>query len=320
VVNEESAKKLESYNVVDGIDLSKAILDQNSSILRPLYYHFDGLGSVADTTDSGANVLTAYRYDAFGHTLSGGQGYDNDLQFVGAPGVRNQGRDGLTYMRNRWYDPTVGRFLTKDPIGFRGGINLYEYAMNNPVHDWDSSGLDTLPTASSQGYNFSSSSSQLQPVQSNSQPLVTNPNLYTEYENPISWDMLDKAGEVLQSAAGAGPIGDSMAAAGEGLSNFAKIGEDVTNPDGAIPGLVKNAVNYFNPPSTTNTASGTNTTSVNSSGQPSTTGNANTPSPVANTDSGTSGENPGHDGPSTDVTTENSAGYQIAKDWALCGG
>lgn len=50
--------------------------------------------------------------------------------------------NGLLYMRARYYDPEVGRFISKDPIGFWGGdLNLYAYVVNNPVNYVDPSGL-----------------------------------------------------------------------------------------------------------------------------------------------------------------------------------
>ncbi len=48
---------------------------------------------------------------------------------------------GFTYFRNRWYDPRTGRFLTQDPIGLAGGVNLYAYAGGNPVAFRDPFGL-----------------------------------------------------------------------------------------------------------------------------------------------------------------------------------
>jgi hypothetical protein len=44
-------------------------------------------------------------------------------------------------MRNRWYDPQTGRFLSQDPIGLAGGVNLYAYAGNNPTSFSDPFGL-----------------------------------------------------------------------------------------------------------------------------------------------------------------------------------
>jgi uncharacterized protein RhaS with RHS repeats len=47
----------------------------------------------------------------------------------------------LVYYRARYYDPTIGRFAQRDPIGFHGGINVYTYVQNNPVNATDPLGL-----------------------------------------------------------------------------------------------------------------------------------------------------------------------------------
>jgi len=49
---------------------------------------------------------------------------------------------GLYYYRARYYDPMEGRFISKDPIGYQGGINVYAYAHNNPLRYVDPKGLD----------------------------------------------------------------------------------------------------------------------------------------------------------------------------------
>jgi RHS repeat-associated protein len=55
--------------------------------------------------------------------------------------------NGLYYMRARYYDPAVGRFISEDPLGFGGGdVNLYEYARNNPVTHIDPDGRLVLET------------------------------------------------------------------------------------------------------------------------------------------------------------------------------
>jgi RHS repeat-associated protein len=48
----------------------------------------------------------------------------------------------LYYYRARWYDPQVGKFISEDPIGLKGGINLYGYVENNPLGFRDPMGLD----------------------------------------------------------------------------------------------------------------------------------------------------------------------------------
>ncbi|MFJ3009203.1 RHS repeat-associated core domain-containing protein [Pseudomonas fluorescens] len=47
---------------------------------------------------------------------------------------------GLHYNRHRYYDPSVARFVSRDPIGYAGGINLYQYAIS-PAQWVDPNGL-----------------------------------------------------------------------------------------------------------------------------------------------------------------------------------
>jgi len=63
------------------------------------------------------------------------------FKFVGQFGVMQE-PNGFYYMRARYYDPKVGRFISEDPIGFEGGdVNLYNYASNNPLLLIDPLGL-----------------------------------------------------------------------------------------------------------------------------------------------------------------------------------
>jgi hypothetical protein len=47
----------------------------------------------------------------------------------------------ILFMSNRWYEPKTGRFLSEDPIGLAGGINLYSFASNDPISESDPTGL-----------------------------------------------------------------------------------------------------------------------------------------------------------------------------------
>ena len=121
------------------------------------YYCQDGSGSTALLTDSTAHLLEWYRYDLQGapffYAPNDTQRNPNQSGF----GVRHlfTGQQwyqsvGLYDLRNRFYSPDIGRFLQTDPIGFRGGNNLYRYCGNNPVTRWDPFGLQGLaaPTLS----------------------------------------------------------------------------------------------------------------------------------------------------------------------------
>jgi RHS repeat-associated protein len=59
-------------------------------------------------------------------------------------GAFTTGMADLVLMTHRLYSPTTGRFITRDPIGYEGGINEYAYTRNNPVMRVDPSGLDGL--------------------------------------------------------------------------------------------------------------------------------------------------------------------------------
>jgi len=58
--------------------------------------------------------------------------------------------DSLVFLRARYYDPRVGRFISRD-LGYVSGINLYEYVYNNPLIYTDPSGLDVCSDAKKQG-------------------------------------------------------------------------------------------------------------------------------------------------------------------------
>jgi RHS repeat-associated protein len=117
-----------------GIDRPLA-LEQNGKVY---YYHADGLGSIVALTDSRQKVVESYEYDSFGYMKRHGELSDQPFTFTGR---ERDDETGLYYYRARYYDPQIGRFISKDPIGFKGGLNLYAYVGNNPVREIDPYGL-----------------------------------------------------------------------------------------------------------------------------------------------------------------------------------
>jgi RHS repeat-associated protein len=117
----------------------------------------DGLGSVR-TLSNGADgsAYATYSYDAFGsprtqegpHTTFRLTGEQYDYKAREQAGDLGLGKNhGLYYLRARFYDPTIGRFLTPDPLrGFSTdpqSLNRYAYAGNNPVNRVDPTGMLT---------------------------------------------------------------------------------------------------------------------------------------------------------------------------------
>ena len=79
-------------------------------------------------------------YNAYGTKLSGNPSGD-PFGFCAQAGAYTDSETGLSLMGLRYYDPSVGRFLTRDPSGYDGGPNLYDYTGNNPVNYADPMGL-----------------------------------------------------------------------------------------------------------------------------------------------------------------------------------
>jgi RHS repeat-associated protein len=131
----DASNNLISFYVYDGAGLVAKITPANEYY----FYHYDGLGSTIAITDSSGQVINTYCYSPEG--LVGVQEtIPNPFTYVGRFGVMAEG-NGLYFMRARYYDPEVGRFINKDPIGYEGGMNLFTYVANNLVNMVDLLGL-----------------------------------------------------------------------------------------------------------------------------------------------------------------------------------
>lgn len=101
------------------------------------YFLADHLGSTNALTDSNGAITSQASYDGFGNQTG------SLTTRYGFTGRERDDFTGLQFSRARFYDGTLGRFISEDPIGFAGGdVNLYGYVWNNPLHFVDPFGLN----------------------------------------------------------------------------------------------------------------------------------------------------------------------------------
>ncbi len=101
-------------------------------------YVTDALGSTLRLSDAAQNYVANYTYDPYGGTA--GTANTNLVKYTG----REQDFADLYYYRNRYYKPSIGRFISEDPIGLVGGSNLYGYVGGDPVSFVDPDGTNPL--------------------------------------------------------------------------------------------------------------------------------------------------------------------------------
>ncbi len=135
VVEEYSNGNLSALNTfgVDGL--------VSSSRPKITLYTFDDRGNVCQRVQMTKTVASTDDYTAYGSRIAGSQGSQPDPFGYGAQaGDYTDTETGLILCTHRFYDPSNGRWLTRDPMGYEGGINLYGYTSNDPGNRQDSSG------------------------------------------------------------------------------------------------------------------------------------------------------------------------------------
>ena len=128
-----------SHRYFNGPQLDQVLADEavGSSVV---WVYADNLGSVRDLSDASGNWTSHIAYDSFGHVTNTP---DATILF-GFTGAAHDGETNLDYHRARYYDATIGRWITQDPIGLTVDSNPYRYVENSPTRGIDPSGLSTL--------------------------------------------------------------------------------------------------------------------------------------------------------------------------------
>ncbi|MDA8077793.1 MAG: hypothetical protein M0Z79_02530 [Nitrospiraceae bacterium] len=157
---DDGKPKTEKTRYIQGLGVDEHLAVINGKDVY--YYHADGLGSVIALTDGNGKTVQTYQYDSFGNLKDQNERVKQPYTFTGREWDKET---GLYYYRARYYDATVGRFLSFDPIlhptngpptscgrtaltlsfgkalATPLSINPFIYTLNNPVNLTDPSGL-----------------------------------------------------------------------------------------------------------------------------------------------------------------------------------
>jgi len=118
-------------------------ITETASATNTLTYHYDYRGSTIALSADNGQVTDRIEYSAYGLTTYRKGSSDTPFLFNGRYGVMTDA-NGLLYMRARYYNPYLCRFISQDPSGFGGGLNCFAYANGNPVSYLDPFGLGTV--------------------------------------------------------------------------------------------------------------------------------------------------------------------------------
>ena len=120
----------------ESIDTPLSITNANGTF----YYHRDHQGSIIALTDENGQVVESFTYDNhYGAIINHTETVEtnNPYAYTG----REFDTEELYYYRAIYYDPTIQRFISEDPIGLNAGyFNLYKYVANSPINLNDPSG------------------------------------------------------------------------------------------------------------------------------------------------------------------------------------
>jgi RHS repeat-associated protein len=131
----------QQFVYASGSHTPDAVVLNNTTLYRIVQDHLGSLRMVVRASDGA--VVQRMDFDEWGRLKVLNLVVADVIPFGFAGGLRDSDTN-LVQMGARWYDPMTGRFITKDPVRFTGGFNLYAYAYNDPVNFIDPTGLDGL--------------------------------------------------------------------------------------------------------------------------------------------------------------------------------
>ncbi len=102
------------------------------------YYEVDGNDNVTSLSSAAGALTQTYTYNSFGNVTASSGSLTNPFQYTAREW---DAETNLQFSRFRYYDPSVGRFISEDPIQFYGGTNFYAYTHNRPTYYVDAFGL-----------------------------------------------------------------------------------------------------------------------------------------------------------------------------------
>ena len=114
--------------------------------MRVYYYHCGSVGLPLALSDESGAVRWAARHDPWGNIEEEFNADPERIeQMLRLPGQWHDKATGLYYNRHRFYDPRLGAYISQDPIGLKGGMNLSAY-VHDPLQWSDPWGLQNIPT------------------------------------------------------------------------------------------------------------------------------------------------------------------------------
>jgi len=129
-------QRVAEYLYNPGVDDPYGVITGATTPTKIDYLKLDESGSVLGAYEGTTITMTA-SYDDWG-VASVGVGQAGNLLWKS---LHHDEYTGLYYARARWYDPSLGRFMSEDPAGFAGGVNPYTFADDDPINGRDPSGM-----------------------------------------------------------------------------------------------------------------------------------------------------------------------------------